>query len=85
MAQNQGSGSSRYGLDDLTYDIITVLHEKSKGLEAFDQYMQDAQGDNEARECFQQLRQQDQQNIQKLQQLLSTRLGSQSSRGDRAA
>ncbi len=85
MAQNQGSQSNRYGLDNLTYDIITVLHEKSKGLEAFDQYLQDAQGDNEARECFQQLRQQDQENIQKLQQLLSTRLSSQSGRSDRAA
>ena len=38
MAPNQGSQSGPYGLDNLTYDLITVLHEKSKGLEAFDQY-----------------------------------------------
>ncbi len=82
MAQNQGN---RYGIDNLTYDIITVLHEKSKGLEAFDQYLPDAQVDNEIRECFQQLRHQDQENIQKLQQLLATRLGSQGTRGTRAA
>ena len=83
MAQNQGSG--RYGIDNLTYDIITVLHEKSKGLEAFDQYLSDAQGNNEARQCFEHLRQQDQENIQKLQQLLATRLSSQGGRGERAA
>jgi hypothetical protein len=85
MAQNQGSQSSRYGIDNLTYDLVTVLHEKSKGLEAFEQYLRDAEGDNEARQCFEQLRQQDQENVQKLQRLLASRLASQGGRGERAA
>ncbi len=82
MAQNRNSGN--FALDNLTYDLITVLHEKSKGLEAFSQYLNDSQGDNEARECFQELQRQEQENIQKLQKLLARRLSSQS-RGDVAA
>ncbi len=80
MAQN----SNRYGIDNLTYDIVTVLHEKSKGLEAFDQYLSDAQGENEVRQCFEELRRQDQENVQKLQRLLGSRI-SQGGRGERAA
>ncbi len=82
MSQNRNSGT--FALDNLTYDLITILHEKSKGLEAFEQYLDDAQGDNEARQCFEELQRQDQENIQKLQQLLARRLSTQS-RGDKAA
>ena len=81
MAKNSGN----FQLDNLTYDLITVLHEKSKGLEAFDEYLRDAQGDNESRQCFEELRRQDQENIQRLQQLLSRRLSTQSREGERAA
>lgn len=81
MAKNSGN----FQLDNLTYDLITVLHEKSKGLEAFDEYLRDAQGDNETRQCFEELRRQDQENIQRLQQLLSRRLSTQSREGERAA
>ena len=47
MSNAAGSGSGgRFPLDNLTYDIITILHEKSKGLEAFDKYARDAQGNH---------------------------------------
>jgi len=39
---SSSGGSSRSGdfpLDNNTYNVITVIHEKSKGLEAFDQYL----------------------------------------------
>lgn len=81
MAQTQKS----FALDDLTYDLITILHEKSKGLEAFERYLSDSQGDNEVRDCFQDLQRQDQENVQKLQQLLARRLSTQSRQGERAA
>jgi hypothetical protein len=71
MAQNQG----KFALDNLTYDIITVLHEKSKGLEAFDRYMKDVQGEQELQQVFEQMRQSDQNFIQQLQQHLQRRLG----------
>jgi hypothetical protein len=71
MAQNQG----KFALDNLTYDIITVLHEKSKGLEAFDRYMQDVKGEQDLQQVFEQMRQSDQNFIQQLQQHLQRRLG----------
>jgi hypothetical protein len=82
MAQNS-SQSNRYGIDNLTYDIIAVLHEKAEGMEAFEQYLQDAQGDNEARQCFEELQRQNRENIQRLQKLLQSRLGQ--NQGQRAA
>ena len=71
MAQNQGE----FALDNLTYDLITVLHEKSKGLEAFDRYMKDVQGERELQQIFEQMRESDQNFIQQLQQQLQRRLG----------
>lgn len=70
MAQNI-SGSSGRRLDDLTYDIVTMIHEKSKGLEACDRYMQDAKQDNEVRQCFEEICRSDEQHVQRLQQVLS--------------
>jgi pyruvate/2-oxoacid:ferredoxin oxidoreductase alpha subunit len=67
----QSSSSSRanrpgdFPLDNNTYNVITVIHEKSKGLEAFDQYLEDA--DEELREIFQDIREQDTRYIEQLQ------------------
>lgn len=66
--------SQRYGVDNLTYDLITLISEKSKGLEAYDQYTNDAQGNQQVTNLFQQLRQQDEQAIQQLVQQLKQTL-----------
>ena len=71
-------GSGRFPLDNLSYDIITLLYQKSKGLEAFDKYMKDAQGDPECAQLFQRLRQQDEEAVRELKQHLNKVLG----RGD---
>lgn len=78
MSGMSGSGSSsNFPLDNLTYDLVTILYEKSKGLEAYDKYMRDAQGDQQCSQLLQQLRQQDEQAVQQLQQHLSRLLGNQ--------
>jgi hypothetical protein len=38
-------------ISNLLYDWITVLHAKAKGVEAYDQYLRDAQAEN-SRECI---------------------------------
>jgi len=66
--KSQSSRSTRsedFPLDNNTYNVITVIHEKSKGLEAFDQYIEDA--DAELREIFQEIREQDTRYIEQLQ------------------
>ena len=78
------SGSSQGGnfpLDNLTFDLITILYEKSKGLEAYQKYIKDAKDNQEVRSVFEQLVQQDQKTIQQLQQHLATLLSSQGGAG----
>lgn len=70
MQQETRSTQSHYGIDNITYDLITLIHEKSKGLEAFDQYLQDAQGNDQVTQILQQCRQNDQQAVQQLTQCL---------------
>lgn len=78
MSGTGGSGSSgNFPLDNLTYNLVTILYEKSKGLEAYDKYMRDAQGNQEISQLLQQLRQQDEQTIRQLQQHLAQMLGGQ--------
>jgi hypothetical protein len=64
--QQETRSSSGTAIDNLTYDLITVIHEKSKGLEAYQQYLQDSQGNQKCTQIFQQIQQQDQQAIQSL-------------------
>src|SRR5437868_4506719 len=72
-------GSSGEALDDLTYDVITLLHEKSKGLEAFEQYIEDASDNEEVREIFEELRDQDVEAISRLEECLRNVIGESSS------
>jgi hypothetical protein len=78
MSNQSSSGSSgKFPLDNLTYDLVTILYEKSKGLEAYDKYQRDAQGNQEVSNLLQQMRQQDEQFIQQLQQHLGKLISGQ--------
>ena len=94
--QNQGnqstSGESGQGrqqggkIDNVLYNVITVLHEKSKGLEAYDKYDRDLQGRNEIKQIFDEIRRNDEQAVQRLQDCLRQLLGSsQGGQQNRAA
>jgi hypothetical protein len=75
--QQESVSSQTYAVPNIVYDLITLIHEKSKGLEAFDQYMKDAQGNQEVANILQQCQQQDKQSVSQLTQCLG-RLLSQS-------
>lgn len=77
-AQTQSSG---YPLDNLTFDMVTALYQKSKALEAFDKYQQDAQGDEQASSLFEQMRQADEQFVQQLREQLAQRFVQQGQQG----
>jgi hypothetical protein len=68
--QKQGEG---FPLDNLSYDLVTLLYEKSKALEAFDKYIQDAQNDEQALQLFEQMRQADEQFIGQLRDQVGQR------------
>jgi hypothetical protein len=61
-------------IDDLTYDVITVLQNKAKALEAYDKYIRDADEDDEAREAFEEMKRADQEHIRILKEVLARRL-----------
>ena len=81
---NQAGSSGKFPLDNLTYDLVTLLYEKSKGLEAYDKYQRDAQGNQEVANLLRQFRQQDEQCIQQLQQHLAQLLNNQGTMGSRS-
>ena len=72
MATMQKDGKP---LDDLSYDLIAILHEKSQALAAYDKYVTDAKGDKEALECIEQIRKDDEEHIQKLRTIVARCLG----------
>jgi|GEM_PF-1042012 len=61
-------------IDDLTYDVITVLQNKAKALEAYDKYLSDAEGDEELTELFLEMRREDEEHVQTLKEVLLRRL-----------
>lgn len=77
------SSSSDFPLDNNTYNVITVIHEKSKGLEAFDQYLEDA--DEELREIFNEIREQDTRAIEQLQEHLRRLVGGEGAESEEEA
>lgn len=69
--------SGKYPLDNLTYDLISIIHNKSEALVAYDKYLQDAQSNERIRRSFEKLRLQDQECISELCEHLSHLLGQQ--------
>jgi hypothetical protein len=63
-------------LDDLTYDLVTLLHEKAKALEAYEKYIEDAEIDEEARMVLQELQRQDVDAVRRLRELAARYLAS---------
>jgi hypothetical protein len=63
-------------IDDLTYDVLTVLQKKAKAIEAYDKYILDAESedDDELKDLFVLMRRQDEDNIQVLKEALARRL-----------
>jgi len=89
---NRGGGSRSSGrsggegmIDNLTYDIITVLHKKSKALEAYEKYLQDAQGREEVRDILEEIRDQDQEHVQRLTECLRELLSGEGMEQEEAA
>lgn len=73
---HQGTGE-QFALDNLTYDLLAIVHEKSKALEAYTKYESDAQGDPEIRQLLLHIRQQDEHAIQQIIQHLARRMNGQ--------
>jgi len=61
------------GASNQQYDLVSVLYHALEGAQTYDKYIQDAQGDQELVQFFQQAQQQDSQRAQQALQLLAKR------------
>ena len=64
----------KYPLNNLNYDLVCLIYEKSKGLEALDRYLYDAQGEPELVKLFHRIRHQEGELIAELQRHLAERI-----------
>jgi len=66
----QSSKGENYPLDNLTFDLITIIYEKSKALEAYEKYLVDARGDQTMTDLLDKMRRQDEDCVVEIQQHL---------------
>jgi hypothetical protein len=69
----QTTQGQQTGASNLEYDIVAEMHELLQGNSALEQYIQDARkaGDSDAERCFQQIHDQNKQNVTALRTLLA--------------
>ncbi|MRG93994.1 hypothetical protein [Polyangium spumosum] len=77
MATQQQTQQQKTGASNLEYDIVAEMHELLQGNSALEQYIQDARqaGDKDAERCFQQIHDQNKQNVTELRTLLAKCIG----------
>jgi hypothetical protein len=63
-------GKGYYPLSDMQFDVVTLVYEKSKALQAYDKYLLDCQPNEELREVVECMKQDDMKHVEKLKQYL---------------
>src|SRR5450759_3259940 len=74
MTRETFAEQGKYPLNNLNYDLVCLIYEKSKGLEALDRYLYDAQGEPELVRLFHRIRHQEGELITELQKQLAERI-----------
>lgn len=68
---DQDKGLNYYPISDLQYDVVTVVFEKSKALQAYDKYIRDAKDNPELVSAFEGIRADDKKHVELLKKHLS--------------
>lgn len=63
-------GTGYFPLSDMEFDVVTLVYEKSKALQAYDKYLLDCQPCEELRSLVESIRQDDKQHVEKLKEFL---------------
>lgn len=79
QSMGQSMGRARTGASDPTYDLVSILYHCLESAYTCEQYVQDAQGDQELAQFFQQCVQSNRQGAEKAKQLLARRLSASTS------
>src|SRR3954464_6947483 len=56
---------------NIVYDLVSVQYHALKGAQVYDQFIQDAQGNDQVRQFFEQVKQEDSKRAQQCHQLLT--------------
>ena len=59
------------GASDLVYDLVSIQYHALKGAQVYDQFVKDAQGNDDARKFIEQVKEQDMQRAQTAHELLA--------------
>lgn len=59
-------GSGYFPITDLQFDVVTIIYEKSKALQAYDSYLRDSQANEEIRRIFETIAADDRKHIEML-------------------
>lgn len=74
MVQAKRQADSATGIDNVTYDVMSILTNKLEGVAALQQYKKDAQGDQEVMQCFEEIEERERKDIDKLRGIVAKRL-----------
>lgn len=63
-------GLGYFPISDLQFDVVTLVFEKSKALQAYDKYLTDCQANDELLKIFEQIKTDDKKHIEMLKNFL---------------
>jgi hypothetical protein len=63
-------GLGYFPISDMQFDVITLIYEKSKALQAYDSYVRDAQANKELSDVIEQIRMDDRKHVEMLKNFL---------------
>ena len=84
IMEHQSPTSGNYPLDNMCFDLIAIIYEKSKALEAYGKYLADARGDQTMTDLLGRMRRQDEDCVEELRQRLGDLLTQNRSQGQQA-
>jgi hypothetical protein len=67
---NPDKGLGFFPISDLQFDVVTLVYEKSKALQAYDSYKRDSKANAELMEIFEQIAADDRKHIEMLKNFL---------------
>jgi hypothetical protein len=59
------------GASDIVYDLVSIQYHALKGAQVYDQFLQDASGNDDVKQFIEQVKEQDSQRAQKAHELLA--------------
>lgn len=70
VREDKGKGKGYYPVSDLQFDVMMIITEKCKALQAYDKYLLDAQPHEEIRAIIENIKKADREHVEQLQKFV---------------